>query len=78
MKITEDVRKYAAEQGSQKQQLSKRDWNRRQRSSTKLAQKFIGRHNVWGAVAAATWFESLASRIRAAFRLLAETNLNPN
>ena len=36
------------------------------------------RNTFWGAVAAATWFESLAVASRPLQRRLAETNLNPS
>src|SRR5262249_45481050 len=46
MKITEDVRKFAAEHGIAEEAALEEGLNRRQRSSRSLAQKFTRRRNV--------------------------------
>ena len=43
IKITEDVRKYAAEQRSPMRKRCKREWNKREASSQNLAPRFIPR-----------------------------------
>jgi hypothetical protein len=40
MKITEDVRKYAAEQGIAEEEALKKGWKRSRRSSWKRARRF--------------------------------------
>jgi len=51
-------------------------WSKRGRNSWNKARKFTRRRDVWGAVAAATWFESLAVASRPLQRHPAETNFS--